>query len=391
VLRDLRSCWYSLYFSHGLLAVCCNKHVHVYFDNEERPFLLDAKMRWPVEPNAFLFYVSVVKGKTRSPRTWRSYAYQFADWMAFCERAELEWRHATSLTIATYRNLLLKEVSPHTHRRLKRNTINYKLGVICQFYNFASSKGWIKVLPFDLEGARQSTRDPSGGLSSSRVRSNALPGIELRLKHVREDLLLPPRRDVRHFINGFSRWRDRLIAEIMWIGGLRRAEVCTLSRSDLPSNPSVIRKDTVAITIVGKGQKRRVVLFPTRWLRSVERYIQIERRHGMPPGNADMPLVFLGRGGKPLQPCALNRVFATNSKRTGLSITPHTLRHCYAVERLAYLQDIGAPNPLKTVQMELGHASMATTEHYLHLTDTMRLDVMEAHNAFVDRLLSVQD
>jgi hypothetical protein len=34
---------------------------------------------------------------------------------------------------------------------------------------------------------------------------------------------------------------------------------------------------------------------------------------------------------------------------------------------------------------------MATTEHYLHLTETMRLDVIEAHNAFVDRLLLERD
>jgi len=80
-------------------------------------------------------------------------------------------------------------------------------------------------------------------------------------------------------------------------------------------------------------------------------------------------------------------VFSTNCKRAGLSIRPHQLRHGYAVERLAYLQDIGAPNPLKTVQMELGHAHMATTERYLHLTEQMRTEVLEVHNSFVDRLL----
>jgi site-specific recombinase XerD len=62
-------------------------------------------------------------------------------------------------------------------------------------------------------------------------------------------------------------------------------------------------------------------------------------------------------------------------------------RHAHAVERLSYLQEIGAPNPLKTVQMELGHASMATTERYLHVTERMRAEVIETHNSFVDRLL----
>ncbi len=263
--------------------------------------------------------------------------------------------------------------------------------MICQFYKFAQRKGWIQGLPFDLEGAGIPFAVQSDPDITAKSISPVAAGSHLRLKQIPEDLVLPPRRDVRHFIGSFRRWRDRLMAEIMWVAGLRRAEACALSLHDLPTNPGAIRKDTVAVTIIGKGQKRRVVLFPTRWLRSIDRYLQIERRRLVNVGNADTSAVFLGRGGKSLQPSAVNRVFATNGKKTGLSIKPHTLRHCYAVERLAYLQDIGAPNPLKTVQMELGHANMATTEHYLHLTEAMRIDVIEAHNVFVDRLLSEQD
>jgi integrase/recombinase XerD len=113
----------------------------------------------------------------------------------------------------------------------------------------------------------------------------------------------------------------------------------------------------------------------------------MERRQHVSARAEDCSSVFVGRSGKPLQTPAVNRVFSTNCKRTGLKIWPHLLRHSYAVERLAYLQDIGAPNPLKTVQMELGHAHMATTERYLHLTERMRSDVIDAHNSFVDRLL----
>jgi site-specific recombinase XerD len=113
----------------------------------------------------------------------------------------------------------------------------------------------------------------------------------------------------------------------------------------------------------------------------------MERRRRVNAGEASPATVFLGRAGKPLQTAAVDGVFSTNCKRTGLKIFPHLLRHCYAVERLAYLQDIGAPDPLKTVQMELGHAHMATTERYLHLTERMRSAVIEVHNSFVDRLL----
>jgi len=139
--------------------------------------------------------------------------------------------------------------------------------------------------------------------------------------------------------------------------------------------------------IRGKGNKWRPVPFPMRLLRSIDRYIHMERRRHLRAGTESPGTVFLGRGGKPLQPSAIEGVFSTNCKRTGLKITPHQLRHCYAVERLAYLQDIGAPNPLKTLQMELGHAHMTTTERYLHVTERMRGDVIEGHDSFVDRLL----
>ena len=134
--------------------------MHVLFDSQRQPFLLNSQMRWEAEPNAFLTWLSVVNGKTSSARTWRSYAYQFADWLDFCERTDLDWRHATELNLATYRNILASESSPQTGRPLKRSTINHKLTVICQFYRFAQKKGWLGALPFELETTRLSHRSP---------------------------------------------------------------------------------------------------------------------------------------------------------------------------------------------------------------------------------------
>lgn len=357
--------------------------MHVYFDGDGRPFILNSQMSWPTEPNAFLVHVSVISGKTTSSRTWRSYAYQIGDWLSFCERVGVDWRHATELNLAVYRNILAVEPSDLTGRALKRSTINYKLSVVCQYYKFAQKKRWIETLPFDLEEARIPRSGPAifGPLAKSAAASS------LRLSEAAEEIDIPPRRDVRRFIKGFQRWRDQLMSELMWLTGMRCSEVCSLPLHALPENPAAIEKDTVPIKITGKGQKRRAVLIPVRLLRSIDRYIHMERPHHVGRSVVDLSSVFVGRGGRPLQASAVNRVFSTNCKRTGLKIWPHLLRHCYAVERLAYLQDIGAPNPLKTVQMELGHAHMTTTERYLHLTDRMRSDVVDAHNTFVDRLL----
>lgn len=361
--------------------------MHVFFDAERRPFLLDSQMRWEVEPNAFLTKLSLANGKTSSPCTWRSYAYQLADWLSFCERANLDWKRASELNLATYRNIIASESSPHTGRPLKRSTINHKLTVICEFYKFSRKKGWIDALPFELETTRLShcwrvNLDPC-----AKTHLGSRQRMTLKLTEGKEELEIPPRREVRRFVRSFRTWRDQLIAQVMWLTGMRCAEVCSLPLNSLPDDPGSLQKETVVMKIKGKGNKWRAIPFPLRLLRSIDRYIHMERRRHVRLGPADPGTVFLGRGGKPLRTSAIEGVFSTNCKRTGLQITPHLLRHGYAVERLAYLQDIGAPNPLKTLQMELGHAHMATTERYLHVTEQMRGDVIDMHNSFVDRLL----
>jgi site-specific recombinase XerD len=359
--------------------------MHVFFDDDARPFLLDSEMQWELEPNAFLTRISIVSGKTSSPRTWRSYAYQLADWLSFCWKAGVGWRFVTELNIATYRNILASELSLQTGRPLKRSTINHKLSVICQFYQFVHKKGWISALPFEPGTTRISYRNFSEFKPRGKVNGGRTPGSDLRLREAMVEPQIPPRRDLRQFIKSFRIWRDRLIAEVLWLTGMRSAEVCALPLKSLPRDPASIEGDAVTIKILGKGQKWRLVLFPVRLLRSIARYVHMERRQ-CARGVKHSGAVFLGRKGRPLQTPALNGVFSTNCKRTGMHIWPHQLRHAYAVERLAYLQDIGAPNPLKTLQMELGHASMATTEGYLHVTERMRSDLVTEHNSFVERL-----
>jgi site-specific recombinase XerD len=129
-------CTFPMHLLTGGAEVRHTGHMHVLFDPQGRPFLLGSQKRWELEPNAFLAKLSIVSGRTNSPRTWRSYAYQLADWLSFCEKAGLEWRRVTELNIATYRNILGSELSPQTGRPLKRTTINHKLSVICGFYLF---------------------------------------------------------------------------------------------------------------------------------------------------------------------------------------------------------------------------------------------------------------
>ena len=102
--------------------------------------------------------------------------------------------------------------------------------------------------------------------TSVRVSAQAAPpartaaSSSLRLSEPTEEMDIPPRREVRRFIKSFQRWRDQLMAELMWLTGMRCSEVCSLPLHALPEDPAAIEKETVSIKITGKGQKRRAVL-----------------------------------------------------------------------------------------------------------------------------------
>ena len=104
--------------------------MHVFFGSDGRPFILDFQIRWNVDVNAYLARLSVIDGKMNSPQTWRSYAYELADWLSYCGRIGVDWTAITELDIATYRSILASEPSVRTGMPLRRGTINHRLGVI---------------------------------------------------------------------------------------------------------------------------------------------------------------------------------------------------------------------------------------------------------------------
>jgi len=128
--------------------------MHVFFDPDGRPFLLGTEIRWKPEPNAFLARLSIVGGKTSSPRTRRSYAYQLADWLSFCDRIGVGWRHATELNLATFPEYPRIGTEPSNGTAPQTEHDQSQNVVICQFYRFAQKKGWIDALPFELDAVR---------------------------------------------------------------------------------------------------------------------------------------------------------------------------------------------------------------------------------------------
>jgi integrase len=170
--------------------------------------------------------------------------------------------------------------------------------------------------------------------------------------------------------------RDRLIVLLMARAGLRRGEVCGLRRSDvhllLDSRPlgcevarahlHVVRRDNVN-GAWAKSRRQRAVPLDFLVVQAFDGY-EFERMAVDRAAGSDFVLVNLFREpvGAPMPPDAVNALIGAAGRRAGLdrSVTPHQLRHAFG----SNLVDAGGT--VDEVQELLGHASLSSTEVYLH-------------------------
>jgi len=161
--------------------------------------------------------------------------------------------------------------------------------------------------------------------------------------------------------------RDSAILELFFSTGLRLSELCSLN-TDLD-----LTKDEFSIR--GKGEKVRVVFLTDKAKDAIKKYLA---------GRKDMkePLFIqhayrVTKDGR-LTPRSIERIVKQYAVKAGISkkVTPHVLRHGFATDLLSNGADI------RSVQMMLGHANIATTQIYTHITDKQLKDV---HKKFHSR------
>jgi integrase/recombinase XerC len=159
--------------------------------------------------------------------------------------------------------------------------------------------------------------------------------------------------------------RDRLILEMLYGTGMRAAEIVRIDMEDLDTRSGLVR-------VTGKGGKERLIPLGSTVVSILEEYIAERRRN---VGSWGGPLI-QGRGkdGR-MSTRTVQRIVSNWAHRSGLSgVHPHMLRHTFAT----HLLNRGAE--IRAVQELLGHASLATTQIYTHLTiDRLREAYLQAH------------
>lgn len=168
--------------------------------------------------------------------------------------------------------------------------------------------------------------------------------------------------------------RNRAMFELLYGTGLRISELMALVKENYIESESVLR-------IIGKRGKTRIVPIPAKSHAWFRKYIEEARpklleRKSSKAKFREEPTIFLNQKGRPLSRSGVFRILQDCAAKARIlkKISPHTLRHTYAV----HLVQAGAD--LRSVQELLGHESVGTTEIYTHLDfATLKEKYFHAH------------
>jgi integrase/recombinase XerC len=191
--------------------------------------------------------------------------------------------------------------------------------------------------------------DPARGLLAPKL-SKPLPKF-LRPAEIEQLMLAPD--------NSPAGLRDRALLELLYAAGLRAGEAAQLDVGDIDLDTGQVR------VRMGKGRKERIALFGRAAHEALAEYLHNGRpKLAAGAKRGESAAFLLNRFGSRLSDRGIRRTFDKYTTEVGdrLKITPHVLRHSFAT----HLLENGAD--LRAVQELLGHASLATTQIYTHVS-----------------------
>jgi len=288
----------------------------------------------------FLAHLELERGLSRN--TLEAYRSDLLQLGEFLERRRLDVTEVGHSDLAAF----LSELAAGGERpAVGPATLQRKAACVRSFYRHLRREGVLEHDPTaDLRGPRRSQRLP-------QVLS---PGEVSRL--LREPRGTEPRA-----------LRDRAVLEVMYACGLRVSETIGLEHGDVDLEEGMLRAR-------GKGSKERVVPVGRQAVAALRVYL--ERGRPALVGARSESRVFVNHRGAGLTRQGLYRIIQGHAGGAGLRgrMSPHTLRHSFATHLLAGGCD------LRSLQEMLGHADLATTQIYTHLSaERLREAYFSAH------------
>ena len=297
----------------------------------------------------FLQHIRHEKGQ--SPQTQKTYAALLNRFEQWAESHRLsDWRDITRKH--------LTEFLKHERNRkpqgqgeqgdqLSPDSVYLQIAALRAFYKFASAEGLVTAnIAENLSLPRRWKRLPK-----------ALSDLDI------EKLLRPPLEATA------TELCTTAILELAYASGLRLAELRNLRLEQLHLEDGFV-------TVIGKGNKERVVPLGRPAIEAIENYLSVGRPDLVRPRSPAN--VFLTQRGTAFAASTIWNRIKDRVKRAGIkhNVTPHMLRHSFATHLLEHGAD------LRVIQELLGHASISTTEIYTHVAGKR---LREVHDQFHPR------
>jgi integrase/recombinase XerD len=221
-------------------------------------------------------------------------------------------------------------------KRYASSTMARRLAAIKSFFAFLQERSVI-------------SRDPTAQLDAPRV--DRFPPRAISQHQVDELLELPLQNSTPEGI------RDKAMLEVLYATGMRVSELVALNIDDVVFEAKTVR-------CLGRQGRERTVPLSDAAITALEEYLDIARPQLARQDNDDEVALFLNHRGKRLTRQGFWLILKTYAEQVGLhELTPHMLRHSFAAHQLRNGVD------LRELQERLGHASLATTQMYTHLTE----------------------
>ncbi len=300
----------------------------------------------------FLEYVEIEKGNSlKTVNNYNHYLSRFFSFAYITNPKEINDENIRQFRLYLNRQPGIKIRGQQTGT-LKKNTQNYHLIALRSFLKYLMKRDIKAISPDHIELAKIKERSLDLISPEELKRLLETPLLFLETSKIKDGKNLTFKK--------LKILRDKAILELFFSTGLRLSELCSIDR-DLD-----LSKDEFSIR--GKGEKVRVVFLSDSAKNSIKEYLKNRK-------DMDEPLFTQcsknGSKTNRLTPRSIERIVKYYALAAGISkkVTPHIIRHSFATDLLSNGADI------RSVQIMLGHANIATTQIYTHITDKQLRDV----------------
>lgn len=314
----------------------------------------------------------------RRPRsnTWKTYAHAAHVYLRHLDAQGKDWKQVNQEDINRY-YFTRTTGNFQNVDAVANSSWNISANALVHLYEWAQTEGLITRLPFTY----RQVWNGWGSQSKSAAEIFAKNTGEL-VRFISIDVYKEQWRP--RILAGRNSLRNIAFCDLLTSSGLRLSEALGLTYENLPdpSSPIWAERKSCRLEVIGKGRKARTVLIPKHVIRAIHFYLESE---GRPSRAGSTGRVFRSTNGGPWSARSVEHLFQSISRALGIKLVPHGCRHTFAIYQLSglikamaatlkQLKESGGADvyqqlvfdPLRRLQLLLGHSHISTTFIYLN-------------------------